>query len=117
MNSARVLSFKFGAKEKLGCDAFSRIGACGRRPSLSADPGVRRAGALRGSSFAGVEEEASTGAGAEARWWYPDGNLGVQDGCFYGGKVRNLALGTCPGPDGSPVGSPGGLRRSPGELL
>ena len=33
------MSFKFGAKEKLGCDAFSRVGACGRRPSLSADPG------------------------------------------------------------------------------
>ena len=78
---------------------------------------VRRAGALRESSFAGLEGEASTGAGAEARWWSPDDTPGVQDWCFYGGKVRNIALGTCPGPDGSPVGSPGGLRRSPGELL
>ena len=40
LDSARVLNFKFGAKEKLGCDAFSRVGACGRRPSLSADPGA-----------------------------------------------------------------------------
>ena len=29
-------------KEALGCDLFSRVGACGRRPSESADPaGVR----------------------------------------------------------------------------
>ena len=27
-------------KETLGCDLFSRVGACGRRPSESADPGV-----------------------------------------------------------------------------
>ena len=26
-------------KETLGCDLFSRVGACGRRPSESADPG------------------------------------------------------------------------------
>ena len=24
----------------MGCDLFSRVGACGRRPSESADPGV-----------------------------------------------------------------------------
>ncbi len=40
LTSAGSLSFKFGAKAKLGCDAFSRVGACGRRPSLSADPGT-----------------------------------------------------------------------------
>ena len=27
-------------KETLGCDLFSRVGACGRGPSESADPGV-----------------------------------------------------------------------------
>ena len=27
-------------KETLGCDLFSRGGACGRRPSESADPGA-----------------------------------------------------------------------------
>ena len=27
-------------KETLGCDLFSRVGACGRRPSESADPGA-----------------------------------------------------------------------------
>ena len=32
-------SFECGAKETLGCDPFSRVGACGRRPSESADPG------------------------------------------------------------------------------
>ena len=32
-------SFEFWAKETLGCDPFSRVGACGRRPSESADPG------------------------------------------------------------------------------
>ena len=30
---------EFWAKVKLGCDPFSRVGACGRRPSESADPG------------------------------------------------------------------------------
>ena len=78
---------------------------------------VRRAGALREGSFARRERETSTGAGAEARWWSQGDNPGVKDCWFYGGKVRNIALGTGPGPDGSPVGSPGGLRRSPGELL
>ena len=32
-------SVKCWAKETLGCDPFSRFGACGRRPSESADPG------------------------------------------------------------------------------
>ena len=31
--------FEFGAKETLGCDPSSRVGAGGRRPSESADPG------------------------------------------------------------------------------
>ena len=31
--------FWFWVKEALGCDLFSRVGACGRRPSESADPG------------------------------------------------------------------------------
>ena len=31
---------EFWATETLGCDPFSRIGACGRRPSESADPGA-----------------------------------------------------------------------------
>ena len=36
------VQFKFWAsgEETLGCDLFSRVGACGRRPSESADPGV-----------------------------------------------------------------------------
>ena len=35
------IQFKFWVwvKETLGCDLFSRVGACGRRPSESADPG------------------------------------------------------------------------------
>ena len=31
--------FEFWAKETLGCHLFPRVGACGRRPSESADPG------------------------------------------------------------------------------
>ena len=31
-------SFDFWAKDTLGYDPFSRVGACGRRPSESADP-------------------------------------------------------------------------------
>ena len=41
-------------KETLGCDLFSRVGACGRRPSESADPGVRRAGVIGTGSNAGL---------------------------------------------------------------
>ena len=33
-------SFEVGVNETLGCDPFSRVGACGRRPSESADPGA-----------------------------------------------------------------------------
>ena len=33
-------SFDFWAKDTLGYDPFSRVGACGRRPSESADPGA-----------------------------------------------------------------------------
>ena len=40
-----------GAKETLGCDPFSRVGACGRRPSESADPGVRRVGSFTGAGI------------------------------------------------------------------
>ena len=39
-------SFGFWAKNTLGCDPFSRVGACGRRPSESADPGARRVGSF-----------------------------------------------------------------------
>ena len=47
-------SFGFWVKEALGCDLFSRVGACGRRPSESADPGVRRVGAFGTESNAGL---------------------------------------------------------------
>ena len=38
LDSVQVLGF--WVKETLGCDLFSRVGACGRRPSESADPGA-----------------------------------------------------------------------------
>ena len=41
-------------KEALGCDIFSRVGPCGRRPSESADPGVRRVGAFGTESNGGL---------------------------------------------------------------
>ena len=41
-------------KEALGCDLFARVGACGRRPSESADPGVRRVGAFGAESNGGL---------------------------------------------------------------
>ena len=37
-------SFDFWAKDTLRYDPFSRVGACGRRPSESADPGGVRVG-------------------------------------------------------------------------
>ena len=32
-------SFELWGKKTMGCDLFPRVGACGRRPSESADPG------------------------------------------------------------------------------
>ena len=34
------ITFRLPLKGTLGCDLFSRVGACGRRPSESADPGA-----------------------------------------------------------------------------
>ena len=48
-------SFEFWAKETLGCDPSPRVGACGRRPSESADPRIRRAGGCRRSSVKGFK--------------------------------------------------------------
>ena len=42
----------------------------------------------------------------------PGGNLGFEKGSFYEGKMKDFAAGTIPGPDGSPIGSRGGLRRT-----
>ena len=49
-------SFDFWAKDTLGYDPFSRVGACGRRPSESADPGCRRVGALTGTGIGCIVE-------------------------------------------------------------
>ena len=35
----------------MACDPFSRVGACGRRPSESADPGARQVGAFTGAGI------------------------------------------------------------------
>ena len=48
-------SFDFWAKDTLGYDPFSRVGACGRRPSESADPRGWRAGGCRRSSVEGFK--------------------------------------------------------------
>ena len=50
LDLVRVLSL---GEEALGCDPFSRVGACGRRPSESADPRGWRAGGCRRSSAKG----------------------------------------------------------------
>ena len=42
---------------------------------------------------------------------------GVQDWWFYDREMKDLAVGTVPGPHGSPIGVAGGFRRSSGELL
>ena len=44
-------------KETLGCDPFSRVGACGRRPSESADPGGSASWALYRASIACTVEK------------------------------------------------------------
>ena len=50
--------FEFGAKETLGCDPSSRVGACGRRPSESADPGGSASwGSYRASIACTVEKK------------------------------------------------------------
>ena len=40
------ITLRLFLKETLGCDLFSRVGACGRRPSESADPGGSASGVL-----------------------------------------------------------------------
>ena len=48
----------------MGCDLFSRVGACGRRPSESADPGVSASWVLLKKKGIGLSRERSfTGAG------------------------------------------------------
>ena len=44
-------SFDFRAKDTLGYDPFSRVGACGRKPSESTDPGARRVGSCTGAGI------------------------------------------------------------------
>ena len=57
-NATYVCSFPFAtlspATEKLRVHLFSRVGACGRRPLESADPGVRRVGAFGTESNGGL---------------------------------------------------------------
>ena len=47
----------------------------------------------------------------------PHANSGLPDWWFYRRKIKDFASGTVPGPDVSPIGSPGGVRRPSGELL
>ena len=52
-------------KETLGCDLFSRVGACGRRSAESADPGgVGVLGPLEGMVEGVLSKENSTGGGS-----------------------------------------------------
>ena len=107
-------SFEFGAKETLGCDPSSRVGACGRRPSESADPGCRRVGSFT---------EAGRGCTVE-RKLYGGRGLGLvrcpqvaAEVVQTGGLIKGQWRITLRGRFRSPIGSPGGFRRSPGELL
>ena len=50
-------SFEFWAQETLGYDPFSRVGACGRRPSESADPGGSASWAFYRASIACTVEK------------------------------------------------------------
>ena len=73
-----IRSFPFAtlspATEKLRVHLFSRVGACGRRPLESADPGLRRVGAV------GTESNAGLGLGK-----------------LYGGRgLRTKVAPTCP---------------------
>ena len=63
----------------MGCDPFSRVGACGRRPSESADPGARR----------------SADPGGSASWAFYKAGIGCAvEKKLYGG--RGLRLVGCP---------------------
>ena len=61
--------------------------------------------------------KALRGAGAGACWLPPHVHSGLQDWWFYRSKMKDLAVGTVSGPDGSPIGVRGSVRRSSGELL
>ena len=61
------LGFEFWAKETLGYDPSSRVGACGRRPSESADPGASASWAVYRSWYrVHCRKKALRGAGAGA---------------------------------------------------
>ena len=79
--------------------------------------GVGELGLLQSWYRVHYRTKALRGAGAGACWWPPDGNSGLPDGWFYRRKMKDFASGTVPGPDVSPNGSPGGVRRASGELL
>ena len=112
MDSVKVLSC--GGKKTLGCDLFPRVGACGRRPSESADPGCRRVGPFTGTGIGcTVERKLYGGRGLRLVRCPQEAILVFQMGGFTVGKSRISLRGRFR----SPIEVQKGFRRSPGELL
>ena len=103
------------APGKLRAHLSSRVGACGRRPLESADPGVRRVAAF------GAESNAGLGLGklygGRGPRWTPHANFAMQNRWFYDGKMKDLVVGTCLAPNGSPSGSQNRPRSSTEHIL
>ena len=107
-------SFEFWAKETLGCDPSSRVGACGRRPSESADPGASaRWGFYRAVIGCTVEKKLYGGRGLRLVGCSLMAAEVLQMGGFTEGKCRISLWGRFR----SPIEVQRGFRRSPGELF
>ena len=110
------MRFGFRASKKLACNAFSRVGACGRRPSESADPGAS-AGWVLYREWVRSRKRLYRGRGLGLASGPKMSTLASEKGWFYRGKMKDLSGWAIPGPGGSPTASRGGFRRSSGELL
>ena len=98
----------------MGCDLFPRVGACGRRPSESADPGCRRVGSFTEAGIGCTVERKLYGGRGLGLVGDPQMSAEVfQMGGFIEGKWRISLRGRFR----SPIEVQRGFRRSPGELL
>ena len=86
----------------MGCDPSSRVGACGRRPSESADPGGSASwGFYRAGIGCTVEKKLYGGRGLRLVGG-PHMSSGFPDWWFYPTKMKDFASGTVPVSDWCP---------------
>ena len=112
------MGFGSRAHKRIACNAFSRVGACGRRPSESADPVGPASWVLYRKNYrVRSRKKLYRGRGLGLASGPKGANFAFRKWWGYEGKMKDLSGGTIPGPGGSPTGSRGGFWRSSGELL